>query len=177
MSIVGTGAQSRDQIKSLRDLSSHQWKSGIAAPGLPALKLDVETREAGKLGTGSTTQADGVNNPYRSDPSSNQIAHDVASYQKVATTTVKLKGQVVFEGQNHMFAPGLSFGWAPAPMGALVYADARKRLAVVDREGRRKDVEGATDVLLPGWTNDGKHIFYLQKKDRKKYTLMMVDIQ
>jgi len=152
------------------------WKSGVAAPGVPALQFDVEVREKGTLATGSTSQADGVDNPNRSDPSSNQIAHDMASYQKVVTTTVKLKGQLVFEGQNKPFAPGVSFGWAPAPLGALAFTDAGKRLIVIDREGRKKEVPGASDVLLPGWTTDGRHLFYLEKKSGKKYTLMMVDV-
>ena len=153
------------------------WKSGTAAPGLPTLKFHIETREKGTLATGSTSQADGVDNPYRADPSSNQVAHDTASYQKVVTTTVTLKGQLVFEGQNKPFAPGVSFGWAPPPMGALAFADAKKRLVVVDRDGHRKDVDGAVDVLLPGWTADGRHIFYLQKSGGKKYSLMMVDVR
>src|SRR5512146_1050569 len=96
-------------------LTYWSWKSGTAAPGLPTLKFDIEVREEGMRATGSTG-ADVANNPNRADPSSNQIGHDMPSYQKVIRTTVKLKGQLVFEGENKRFAPGISFGWAPSPM-------------------------------------------------------------
>jgi hypothetical protein len=153
------------------------WKAGWSAPGLPQLKFEVESSDAGKVSTGSTSQATGVDNPNRSDPSSNQIAHDMASYQKVTTTTVKLKGQVVFRGENRSLVPGLAFGWAPAPLGALAFVDAKRRLVLVDRDGRKKEVDGAVDILLPGWTNDGTRVYFLQKRDRKRYGLMMVDVR
>jgi hypothetical protein len=167
------------QVDDLPDwVSSYwAWKSGVVAPGVPSLKFEIEQSDAGKLASGSTSQASGVDNPNRSDPSSNQIAHDMASYQKVVTTVVRLKGHVVFEGQNAPFKPGLTFGWAPPPLGAVVFSDARRRLALVDREGRRKDLAGTADALLPGWTSDGQHVFYLQKRGRKQYSLMMVDIR
>lgn len=152
------------------------WKSGLVAPGVPTLRFDVETREQNKTATGSTSQAGGVDNPNRSDPTMSQPAKDFASMQKVVTTTVKLKGEVIVETQNARVAPGLTFGWAPAPMGALAYVDARKRLVLMDRNGRRMEVPGATDVLLPCWSPDGQRIAYLQKTEKKKYAVNVVTV-
>jgi hypothetical protein len=153
------------------------WKSGLTAPGVPTVRFDVETREQAKTAVGSTQEAEGFNNPNKSDPSQSQIAKDVASMQKVATTTVRFKGNLIVEAVNRGINPGMTFGWAPAPMGVLSYADAKKRLVLLDQEGRRFEVPGATEVLLPAWSPDGKRIAYLQKKDRKRYALNVVTIE
>ena len=153
------------------------WKSGLVAPGVPSLRLEVETREQSKTAVGSTQEAPGMlNNPNRSDPSQSQIAKDAASMQKVSTTTVTLKGNLVLEAVNQRVAPGLTFGWAPTPLGGLSYSDAKKRLVLIDRNGRRLEVPGTSDVLLPAWSPDGKRVAYLQKKDRKKYAVNVVTI-
>jgi hypothetical protein len=151
------------------------WKSSPVAPGVPSLRLDVETRQQPKTAVGST--ADVSANPNKSDPSQPQIARDVASLQQVMTTTVRFKGTVVWEAANERLVPGLTFGWAPAPLGALGYVDAKKRLVLLDREGRRLEVAGTADVLLPAWSPDGKRIAYLQKKDKKRYALNLVTIE
>ncbi len=151
------------------------WKSGPVAPGVPSLRLDVETRQQPKTAVGST--ADVSANPNRSDRSQPQIAKDMASMQQVVTTTVKFKGQLVFEAVNERLVPGLTFGWAPAALGGLSYRDTKKHLVLVDRNGQRLEVPGAVDVLLPAWSPDGKRIAYLQKKDKKRYTLNIIAIQ
>jgi hypothetical protein len=152
------------------------WKSGFAAPGVPDLRFEVESREQTKLATGSTTEAPGVANPNRSDPTMSQPAKDYASMQKIVTTTVKLKGRLIVEAQNEAVVPGLTFGWAPAPMGVLAYADAKCRLAMVDREGRRLEVAGTRDVILPAWSPDGKRIACLVRQDKKKYLLSVMSV-
>jgi hypothetical protein len=151
------------------------WKSGPVAPGVPSLRLDVETRQQPRTAVGST--ADVAENPNRSDRSQPQIAKDIASLQQQVTTTVRFKGNLVSEAVNQRLVPGLTFGWAPAPLGALAYADAKKRLVIVDREGRRLEGAGSSEILLPAWSPDGKRVAYLQKKDKKKYTLDVVTIE
>jgi Tol biopolymer transport system component len=72
--------------------------------------------------------------------------------------------------------PGLMYGWAPAPLGALAYADDKGRLVIIDRMGHKLVVPGTSGVVLPAWSPDGKSIAYLQKKDKKKYALMVVEV-
>ncbi len=150
------------------------WKSASIAPGVPDLRFEFETREQMKTAVGSVRDAGASQS--RADPSQPQVATDSAQVQKVRTVTVRLKREIIAEGVNAPVVPGRTFGWAPAPMGVLAYVNARKRLTLIDREGRKREIEGATNVLLPAWSPDGGRIAYLQKKDRKKYTLMVVDV-
>jgi hypothetical protein len=152
------------------------WKTGFNAPGAPGLKFDVETRQQGKIATGSAGGGGAVN-PNMSDPYASPVGKDMASAQNVATTTVRLKGEVVAMAENQRLVPGLTFGWAPAPYAALAYVNGRKRLAIIDGEGRKVEVQGTTDVLLPAWSPDGKKIAWLQKTGRKKFTLMEIDLR
>ena len=144
---------------------------------MPGLRFDVSSQQENKTATGSTKEAPGVPNPFRSDPTSSQIQADVASMQRVTTTTVRLKGELIAEVKNEPLSPGLTFGWGPSSSGLLAFADSKRRLVVVDREGNRAEVAGAAEVVLPAWSPDGKRIAYLQKKGGKKYTLMVVDVQ
>jgi hypothetical protein len=155
------------------------WKAGLSAPGSPDVKLDIERREQNRTATGSTGQdfgSGGTPNPNRSDPSSNQISKDMASMQKVVTVTVRFKGETIYEVQNSTLSPGTSFSWAPAPKQALVFVNGKKRLVIVDRNGRKLDVPGTGDVLLPAWSPDGSKIAFLQKIAKKRYALTVVEV-
>jgi hypothetical protein len=157
------------------------WKAGFAAPGAPDFRFDVETREQNKTATGSTGQdfggaGGGTANPNRSDPSANQIAKDLGSMQKVVTTTVRLKGELIVEVQNRRLVPGATFSWAPAPYAALAFVNSRKRLVILDRQGRKLEVPGTSDVYLPAWSPDGLKVAYLEKRDKRKYALMEVEV-
>jgi Tol biopolymer transport system component len=77
---------------------------------------------------------------------------------------------------NKPVVPGLTFGWAPSPMGVLAFVDDKKRLVLIDRVGHKLEVPGATDVLLPAWSPDGTRIAYLQKKGKKAYTLNVIEV-
>lgn len=151
------------------------WKSGMVAPGVPDMRFDTETQT--QLTTSVGTVRDGGASQSRADPTQSQVASDMASAQQVATTTIKLKGTVIVQAVNKSLRPGSTWGWAPSPLGALAFVDAKRRLVLVDRAGRILEVAGAAEALLPAWSPDGKRIAYLQKKDRKKYVLNVVEVE
>jgi Tol biopolymer transport system component len=97
--------------------------------------------------------------------------------QRIATTTVRFKGQTIAEVQNRPLSPGTTFSWAPAPKGALAFVNQKKRLVILDREGRKVEVPGTADVFLPAWSPDGSKIAYLQKIEKKKYALTVLEIK
>jgi hypothetical protein len=150
------------------------WKSGTSAPGVPEMKFDTETQT--QMTTAVGTVRDGGLSQSRGDPSQTQVDADYASAQQVARVTIKLKGLVIAQSTNKAVPPGFVWGWAPAPVGGLAFVDGKKRLVLLDRMGRTIEVPGATDVLLPAWSPDGTRLAYLQKKDKKKYVLNVVEV-
>jgi len=150
------------------------WKSASVAPGVPELKFDLETRQQMKTSTGTVRDdGEGMHNTAAKGPPE---LSDANQAQKVTTATIKLKGQLIVESVNKPVVPGLTFGWAPSPMGVLAFVDDKKRLVLIDRAGRKLEVPGATDVLLPAWSPDGTRIAYLQKKGKKAYTLNVIEV-
>ena len=154
------------------------WKSGVVAPGVPDMKFDIQSKQENKTPTGTDRGSTELGaSPNRSDPSSSAIASDAMSMQRVQTTTLRLKGELILEAVNEPLSPGRNFSWAPAPLGALAFSDPKKRLCILGRDGKKTEVPGAVEVLFPAWSPDGKQIAYLQRKDKKKFTLMVVDVQ
>ena len=151
------------------------WKSGSVAPGVPDMKLDMETQQ--KMVTAVGTVSDGGASQSRADPYRPQVAADIASAQQVATVTIRLKGTVIVEAVNKSVQPGSTWGWAPAPIGGLAFANGKKRLALIDRNGRTIEVAGTADVMLPAWSPDGKRIAFVQKTDKKKYVINVVEVE
>jgi hypothetical protein len=144
------------------------WKSALLAPGTPRLEIYVETEKQLKTAVGS------VRDP-RGNPQARADA-DLQSLQGVGKTTLKLRGVPIAELTDAPFVPGLTFGWAPAPMGMLAYVDGGKHLMLIDREGRKRQAPGAHDVALPAWSPDGRQIAYLQRMNKSKCLLMIADI-
>lgn len=150
------------------------WKSGFSAPGVPDMKLQTDTQSQLATATG-TVRDDGLSQS-RADPTQSQIASDYGSAQKVTTMTVKLKGTVVAQSVNKPVVPGATWGWAPEPRGGLAFVDAKKRLVLIDRNGRTFEVPGTADVMLPAWSPDGGRIAFLQKKGRKGFVVSVVEV-
>jgi hypothetical protein len=78
---------------------------------------------------------------------------------------------------NEPVTPGTNFSWAPAPTVMLVFA---KRdggpLVLLDAAGRKQALTGAKTAFLPAWSNDGARIAWLERKDRKKFDLMVAEV-
>ncbi len=150
------------------------WKSSSFAPGKPDLKFDLDVQQEVKTPT-AVLKDDGLSQSG-GDPSRPRVQGAIEGAQTVRTTTVKLKGEVIAEMVNATLVPGQTFGWAPSPMAVLAYTDRTRHLNLIDRDGHKREVAGATDALLPAWSPDGKQIAYLAKKGGKKYALMVIDV-
>ena len=91
--------------------------------------------------------------------------------------TLKVKNETLGEWVNEAVTPGINFGWAPAPARLLAFA---KRdggpIVLLDEAGHRQELTGAKSAFLPAWSDDGKRIAWLERKDRKKYQLTVADI-
>jgi hypothetical protein len=161
------------------------WKSGFFAPGNPDFRINVESRT--QMATSTNVPNGGDIAGMGGDPTAGggagqgipqQAATKAAMQaQQVMTVTMKLKGELLGEWVNERPQPGMTFGWAPKPLGVIAFAmKDGGALVLMDREGHKQDVEGSKDCLLPAWSNDGTRVVYLQKKDKKKYSLMLVSV-
>jgi hypothetical protein len=61
-------------------------------------------------------------------------------------------------------------------MDAIVYVSRKSRLVIMDRSGRKHEVPSVTDALLPGWSDDGKHVAWLQRLSGKRLALAVIDV-
>lgn len=161
------------------------WKAAQAAPGAPNFRITVDFKE--ELVRPTATPMGG--NLARGDPGASgggagagagvgidEAAAAAYQSQKVASYTLRLKGEVLGEWKNAPVVPGLTFGWSPASLGAIAFATPKGDLVVMDAEVRKQPVTGAKDALLPAWSDDGRRVAYLSKAGKKKFVLYLVDV-
>jgi hypothetical protein len=159
------------------------WKSGQASPASASFKINVESRQETKRATaavGDLAKGGGGGSEGRggSPGTSAAEAGAVADQSQVLSIyALKLKGTTLGEWTNEPVVPGLNFGWAPGPSQLMVYT---KRdggaLMVLDDQGRKQELAGAKNAMLPGWSPDGKKLAWLERKDRRKLDLTIADI-
>jgi hypothetical protein len=155
-------------------------KSALGAPGIADFRIAVETRETRKTATGSGSgmgqNGGDPNLGAELGPQGQAIIMSSLQAQRVTTTTMRLKGELLGEFVNTPAVPGLRFGWAPAGSGMIAFANAKNRLVLMDASGRKHAVPGVKDVLLPAWSDDGAHLACLQRMARDKFVLAILDL-
>lgn len=157
------------------------WKSAQMSPAAPGFRITVdeprrETKRSTAAPTGGILAKGGV-----ADPGVGSTVADVASAaeqtQVLVIYTLKLKNETIGEWTNEAVTPGINFTWAPAPLRLFAFA---KRdggpIVVLDDAGRKQELTGAKAAVLPAWSDDGKRLAWLERKDKKKYQLTFADI-
>jgi len=157
------------------------WKSAQASPALSTFKIDIEERSETKRSTAAPMGGDLAKGGSSGDPNVGTTAGDAAAAaygsQEQHIYALKTKGQTIGEWVNEPVSPGTNFGWAPAPSRLLVYARRDGGpLVVLDEQGGRQELAGARAALLPGWSNDGARIAWLERKGRNKFDLTVADL-
>jgi len=157
------------------------WKSGQASPAAAGFKILVDgprqetVRSTSAPTGGALAKGGGV------DPMAGTTVGDVASAVNQSQTktiyTLKLNGEPLGDWVNEPVTPGTNFSWAPAPIAMMVFA-AREGgpLLLIDSAGRKQPLTGAKAAVLPAWSNDGTRIAWLERKDKKKYDLMVAEV-
>lgn len=162
------------------------WKSAQTAPGVPALKIQVD-QQTKRVNTTSTPMGGdmargdvnaGGDRGTGSGLSSAEAARAANAGQNATVFTLRLKGETVGEFVNAAAIPGLTFSWGPSESGliAFVRTGDRADLVIMDDQNRKCEIGATKAALLPAWTADGKKLAYLEKTDRKKVALRIVDI-
>jgi hypothetical protein len=139
-------------------------KADLSAPGEPGLKIEViethqRTRPAPFAGGFAAGGAQTVDQRNPNDTFAIEVS-------------LKLLGEEVGYFLNDVAYGGITYGWGPAGSGLLVFADAKGRLALFDRQRHKKAVPGTKDAVLPAWSPDGSQVAFLQKDGRRNYRLM-----
>jgi hypothetical protein len=156
------------------------WKSSQSSPANRTFRINVhertETKRAVSAPTGGVLARGGT-----ADPGAGTTLGDVAAAadatQAVKIFSLDVKGETIGEWANEAVVPGVNYSWAPAPLPFIAYA---KRdggpLVLMDDTGGRQELTGAHSAILPAWSDDGKRIAWLERKDRKKYQLTIADV-
>ena len=156
------------------------WKSGQFAPGSTTygidLKEDYRTVTATSAPMGGALAKGGADTGGGGTTVEDVTAHAQGS-QKLRVVTLTVKGETVGESVGLQFLPGYTFGWSPAALGMMAYGNQSGRLALMDRQGQKQQIDGTKNVILPAWSNDGSKIAFLQKAGKNKYDLVVVTVK
>lgn len=97
--------------------------------------------------------------------------------QAVGVHTMLLHGETIGEFVNTVIVPGLTYGWAPEGTKLIAYAAQKSgRVVIMDGEGRKKEIAGSKDAILPAWSQDLGRIAWLQKDGRRAYLLRVARV-
>lgn len=154
------------------------WKSNKFAPGSPTFGIEVKQEDRKTTATNSPMGGDLARGGVDSGTSGSTAGDVAARAQNTQTQRVfslTLKGEPVGEFVNQQFLPGYTFGWSPRDH-MVAYGNASGRLAVMDEQGNKQQVENTKNVILPAWSPDGTKIAFLQKAGKNKYELYVVTV-
>jgi Tol biopolymer transport system component len=155
------------------------WKSNQYAPGSTTFGIDIKMEDQTVSATSSPMGGDlakGGADGGTGGTSAGDVAAARAQQQTQKVFTLKLKGENVGQFVGQQFVPGYTFGWSPKTIGMIAYANSAGRLALMDQDGKKQEVESTKNVVLPAWSIDGSKIAFLQKSGKNKYDLFVAGV-
>ncbi len=159
------------------------WKSAQTAPGQPSFRIEVKQHEETVRSTASPTGG-ALAKGGVADPTTGSTAEDVANAayntQHLLVSDLKVKNDLIGTWVNEPVIPGLTFSWSPEPLHLLAFARRDRKdggsITVVDAAGLKQELAGPKNAVLPAWSDDGKRLAWLERKDKKKFELMIADV-
>jgi hypothetical protein len=157
------------------------WKSNQYAPGSKTFGIEIRKEERRVAATASPMGGALAKGTVSGDPSgggtsADEVASRAAQTQLQQVIALTLKGETVGEFVNVQFLPGYTFSWAPRSPSRIAYANTSGRLAIMDESGRKQQIDGTKNVILPAWSVDGAKIAFLQKSGKNKYELFVTTV-
>jgi hypothetical protein len=157
------------------------WKSGQAAPGAPAFRIDFtedfKTVNSVSAPRGGALAKGGVDASGTGGTTAEDIAMQAQQSQKLRVVVFTLKGETIGEFVGQQALAGYTFGWSPAALGLIAYGNQSGHLALMDRQGQKQQIDATKNVILPAWSSDGSKIAFFQKNGKNKYDLFVVDVK
>jgi hypothetical protein len=159
------------------------WKSAQTAPGQPTFRIDVKQHEETVRSTASPTGG-ALAKGGTADPTQGSTAEEAANAayntQHLLISELKLKNDLIGTWVNEPVIPGLSFSWSPEPLHLLAFARRDKKdggpIVVIDATGEKEELAGPKNALLPAWSDDGKRLAWLERRDKRKFDLIVAGI-
>jgi hypothetical protein len=157
------------------------WKAGQYAPGSRAFGIEhtdeikTVTATAAPMG-GALAKGSVSGDPGGGGTSAGDVAAHVAQTQKLRVIKLTLKGETVGEFVGVQFLPGYTYSWSPKSIGMIAYGNQAGRLAIMDEQGHKQQVDATKDVILPAWSTDGAKIAFLQRAGKNKFDLYVVNV-
>jgi hypothetical protein len=172
---------SKDDVQAEPDWASAYWttKSGQTSPDGPPLKIDLRTEQRREQTTASPRGGDLARGGTSIDTGTSANDGVAAAYnsQMVTVHSMLLKGETVGEFVNSVIVPGLTFGWGPQGSRLIAFTAPKSgRVVVMDEQGRKQEVAGSQDAILPAWSADGSRLAWLQKEGRGKFVLQVARV-
>lgn len=171
----------RKTVQAEPEWAAAYWtvKSWKASPDETPLTIELKSEQrletttsvprGGDLARGGTSTAMGT-----STEDGIKAAYNA---QTVFTNSMRLHGEIVGQFENSVIVPGLTFGWAPAGLRAIAFAAQKSgRVVVMDGDGKKTEIAGSKDALLPAWSPDGRKLAWLQKDGRRTLRLQVSGI-
>jgi len=156
------------------------WKSDKAAPGDPALAIELETARKRMDTTGAPMaggMATGSSDGNASGTSIESAISAANQSQMVNVYTMRFKGEVVGEWINSPIIPGQTFGWGPTGSGLIAFADAPNgRVIIMDGQGGKTRVPDTKGAIVPAWSQDGTRLAWLENRGKNKYVLVVANV-
>src|SRR5438105_880059 len=156
------------------------WKSSKYAPGSKVWAIDIKDEQKTESAT-AAPMGGALAKGGSADPSAGTSVEEAATHanqmQRLHVFTLALKGQRVGEFINQQFLPGYTFSWSPQPLGVIAYANSTGRLALMDQQGQKQQIDSTKNVLLPAWSADGSKIAFLQRTGKNKYDLLIASVR
>ena len=156
------------------------WKSNQYTPWSSSIGIDVtqdqKTVSSTSAPAGGALAKGGGSGSLDPGTTVDDAAQHKLNSQTLSVVTLKLLGETVGYFEGVQFIPGYTFGWAPKELAAIVYVNQSGHLAVMDKDGKKQEVDGTKNVLLPAWSVDGTKIAFLQKSGKNKYDLYVAAV-
>jgi hypothetical protein len=183
--VVAATGGSPKEVEAEPDWASKYWawKSWKAAPGSAAFAISLDERrdvvrpiDAPRGGTIAGMGGDASAGAQVGGGPGGAGTMVIPEGQNASIRTMRLKGEVIGEWVNSVIVPGLTFGWSPASLNLIAFSGKGKDLVIMDEQGRKQKIDTARATSLPAWSDDGKKLAFVEQKDRKKFTLNVVEI-
>src|SRR5439155_16753445 len=153
-----------------------KWKSAKVFFGDPLLTIQVKTDRQVLDNLNGTADNKAA---YLSDTplSGRQLMLARQPGQTRVTNRLVLNGVSIGEFVDELIVPGYTFSWSPEELRLIAFRANTGRLSIMNEDEKIQTVRRTANIILPAWSDDGAAIAYLERNDRRTFTLFVVEIQ